>query len=300
MKILVFGSLNIDRTYLVPHFVNPGETLAAEKMQLFCGGKGFNQAVALARAGNQVYFAGAVGADGQVLIEALEKEKINSFHLKRTSGSSGHAIIQVAPDGQNCILVQSGANGEITPADVAAVVTDFNAGDLVVLQNEISCVDEIIRMAKSRGMLVAMNPSPLDARIEQYPLEMVDFLFINHVEGCTISGCKEPEAILNELHARYPLMNVVLTLGGGGSCYMPNSGSIVRCGIYPVKAVDTTAAGDTFSGYFLSVLLKEDDAQKALWTAAIASGLAVSRPGASTSIPYIDEVTTTIAQASLK
>ena len=300
MKILVFGSLNIDRTYLVPHFVNPGETLAAEKMQLFCGGKGFNQAVALARAGNQVYFAGAVGADGQVLIDALEEEKINSFHLKRTSGSSGHAIIQVTPDGQNCILIQSGANGEITPADVAAVLTDFGAGDLVVLQNEISCVDEIIRIAKSRGMLVAMNPSPLDARIEQYPLEMVDFLFINHGEGCTISGCKEPEAILNELHARYPFMNVVLTLGSEGSCYLRNSGSIVRCGIYPVKAVDTTAAGDTFSGYFLSVLLKEEDAQKALWTAAVASGLAVSRPGASASIPYMDEVMAAMAQASLK
>ena len=300
MKILVFGSLNIDRTYLVPHFVNPGETLAADEMHIFCGGKGFNQAVALARAGNQVYFAGAVGADGQFLIDALEKEKINSTHLKRTSGSSGHAIIQVTPDGQNSILIQSGANGEITSADVAAVLTDFHAGDLVVLQNEISCVDDIIRIAKRRGMLVAMNPSPLDARIEQYPLELVDFLFINHGEGCSISGCQEPEAILNKLHIQYPFTNVVLTLGGGGSCYLHNSGSVVRCGIYPVQAVDTTAAGDTFSGYFLSVLLKEQDAQKALWTAAVASGLAVSRPGASASVPYIDEVMSAIAQLGLK
>lgn len=290
MKILVFGSLNIDRTYSVPHFVAPGETLAADKLQIFCGGKGFNQAIALARAGNQVYFAGGIGTDGQMLINALKEEKINIDHLKHTSGSSGHAIIQVTPDGQNSILIQSGANGEITPADVAMVLENFGAGDLIVLQNEISCVAEIMEEAKEKGLVVAMNPSPLDERIKQYPLEKVDYLFVNQGEGCVIANAQQPEQILENLHVQYPQMNVVLTLGGEGSCYLEKNGKLSKCGIYAVAPVDTTAAGDTFSGYFLSMIIKGADARSALWTAAVASGLAVSRPGASSSIPTMEEV----------
>lgn len=298
MKILVFGSLNIDRTYHVAHFVTPGETLAADSMKIFCGGKGFNQAVALARAGDPVYFAGAIGTDGQILLDALEAEKINTDCLKHTCGSTGHAIIQVTPDGQNCILIESGANGKITPQDVAAVLDGFEAGDIVVLQNEITCVPEIITTAKGKGMIVALNPSPMNARIKNCPLEMVDYLFINHGEGRAITNCRAPEQILEKLHTRYPQMNVVLTLGDSGSCYMDDRGNVTRCRIYPVRAVDTTAAGDTFSGYFLSAILKNNDPQAALWVAAVASGLAVSRPGASASIPHMDEVRTALAKAN--
>lgn len=296
MKILVFGSLNIDRTYGVPHFVKPGETLAANTMQLFCGGKGFNQAVALARAGNSVYFAGAVGADGQMLADALAAEKIDSHYLKHTSGSSGHAIIQVTPDGQNSILIHSGANGQITPEDVKRVLADFEAGDLVVSQNEISCVPEILRAAKAKGMLVALNPSPFDDQAARYPLENVDFLFINQGEGQAITGCDEKTGILDKLHKKYPAMNVILTLGRSGSSYLKPSGEVFDCGILPVHAIDTTAAGDTFSGYFLSELVHDGNPKQALWTAAVASAIAVSRPGASASIPYLAEVRNTMLQ----
>ena len=128
MKYLVFGSLNIDRTYTVPHFVEAGETMSAAKMELFCGGKGFNQAVALARAGKEVYFAGAVGNDGGMLLEALAADGIHDQYIKRTNGASGHAVIQVDPKGQNCIIILPGANGEITEAELSAAKSAIISG----------------------------------------------------------------------------------------------------------------------------------------------------------------------------
>ena len=290
MKYLVFGSLNIDRTYSVPHFVSAGETMSAGKMELFCGGKGFNQAVALARAGKEVYFAGAVGSDGQMLLDALASDGIHAEYVKRTDGASGHAVIQVDPDGQNCIIILAGANGEITTADVDAVLEHFGAGDLIVLQNEISNVDYILRCAARKGMTVALNPSPCNEKIGLYDMNDVTYLLVNEVEGSVIAGCEEPDAILDKLHGGYPHMNVVLTLGSRGAVYCGADGVRHSCGIYRTNAVDTTAAGDTFTGYFLAEITDSGDAAAALRQASIASGISVSRKGASPSIPGGREV----------
>lgn len=293
MKYLVFGSMNIDRTYAVSHFVRAGETLSAGKMELFCGGKGFNQAIALARAGREVYMAGAVGSDGQMLLDALETEGIHRQYIKKTPGSSGHAVIQVDAQGQNCILILAGANGEITEEDVDTVLRDFEAGDLIVLQNEISCVGHILRQAAQKGMRVALNPSPYDEKIAGYDMNCVNYLLVNEVEGAAVAGCTEPRDIADAIHRRYPQLHLVLTLGSRGAVYLGADGSRFETGIYPVNAVDTTAAGDTFTGFFLAQLTQSGDAALALRQASIASGLSVSRKGASPSIPTLAEVLST-------
>ena len=290
MKMVVFGSLNIDKVYSLEHFVRPGETISAMKMEQFCGGKGFNQAIALRRAGNEVHFAGAVGQDGQMLLANLERNGINRDHVKVTDGASGHAIIQLDEKGQNCIIILAGANGEITMEDVQRTLADFGAGDLIVLQNEISCVPEIIRLAHEKGLTVAFNPSPYDGKIADCDMSCVDYLLVNETEGAAMAGAAEPDAILDALHSRYPHLNVALTLGGDGSVYQNNQGQRFACGVHKVQAVDTTAAGDTFTGFFLSEMLRHGDAEKALRTASVAAGIAVSRKGAEPSIPLMSEV----------
>ncbi len=290
MKYLVFGSLNIDRTYTVPRFTSAGETLHAANMELFCGGKGFNQAVALARAGKRVHFAGAVGADGGILLDGLGADGIDAHHVRRTGGASGHAVIQVDPHGQNSILVLAGANGSITRAEVDAVLADFDAGDLIVLQNEISNVDYILRQAAEKGMVVALNPSPCDGQILHADLSDVSYLLLNETEGSILTGCTADSEILDALHARYPRTNTVLTLGARGACFCGADGRRYSCGIYPTAVVDTTAAGDTFTGYFLARITGVGDPLQALEEASVASGIAVSRKGASPSIPFWSEV----------
>lgn len=290
MKMVVFGSLNIDKTYSLEDFVRPGQTISAKKMEQFCGGKGFNQAIALRRAGNEVHFAGAVGQDGGMLLDTLDQNGIDRSCVKVMEGATGHAIIQLDAKGQNCIIILAGANGEITEADVDSTLAHFGAGDLIVLQNEISCVPCIIRRAHEKGMIVAFNPSPFDEKINGCDLSCVDYLLVNEVEGAAMAGCSDPDGILDALHARYPHLNVVLTLGGDGSVFQDKSGARFAGGIHKVEAVDTTAAGDTFTGFFLSELLHDGDAEKALQVAAVAAGIAVSRKGAEPSIPLMEEV----------
>ena len=141
MKVLVFGSANIDRTYSVDHVVIGGETISSTSLTEFCGGKGFNQAIALARAGCNVFFAGAIGVDGELLERVLRENGVNTDYLNHVNAPTGHAIIQVTPDGKNSIIISAGANGMITHEDVDTVLSAFSSGDLVVLQNEISSVD---------------------------------------------------------------------------------------------------------------------------------------------------------------
>jgi len=290
MRILVFGSLNIDKTYLVDHLVLPGETIAAKEMNLYCGGKGFNQAIALRRAGNEVWFAGAVGFDGDMLINALRNNGIHSDYVKQLPCCSGHAVIQVDQAGQNSIMILAGSNAEIDSLYISKTLEDFDAGDLIVLQNEIANVEEIIKQARDKNMVIAFNPSPYNEQVAQCNLSLVDYLLINETEGEAISGTKTPDAILQKLHQKYPPVNILLTLGSKGAVFMTAKGDITRTSAYPVKAADTTAAGDTFTGYFLSELLRHGNASIALKKSAIAAGIAVTKKGAEPSIPLIEDV----------
>lgn len=288
--MVVFGSLNIDKTYSMEDFVCPGQTVSALKMEQFCGGKGFNQAIALRRAGNDVCFAGAVGQDGGMLLEKLDANGIDRACVKTTAGATGHAIIQVDQKGQNCIIILAGANGEITEADADNTLAQFGAGDLIVLQNEISCVPYILRRAHEKGMIVAFNPSPYNAKIADCDISCVDYLLVNETEGAGMSGKTETADVLSALQEKYPALNIVLTLGGDGAVYQPKAGERVFRRANKVHAVDTTAAGDTFTGFFLSEILRHGDAARALEIATTAAGIAVSRKGAEPSIPMMDEV----------
>lgn len=297
MKILVYGSLNIDKTYSLESLVRPGETVSALKMEQFCGGKGFNQALALRRAGNEVCFAGAVGTDGQMILDELDRNGIDRGLIREMPCATGHAIIQVDGKGQNSIIILAGANGTNDSARVDEVLAHFGRGDLVVLQNEIPCVDEIIRKAHAKGMTVAYNPSPFNEKCLQCDLDQTDILLINETEGEAMTGIADPKSILRKLHEDHHDLAVVLTLGHRGSAFMDRNGAVCTSGIYASVAVDTTAAGDTFTGYFLSAYLGGKSPEEALRIAAIASGISVSRNGAGPSIPTVEETEELLKQS---
>ena len=139
-------------------------------------------------------------------------------------------------------------------------------------------------------MIVAMNPSPFNEKIKSYDLSRVDYLLVNEVEATLLTGCSEPENMASVIHKKYPTSNLVLTLGCSGSIFVGTDGRVWTSGIYSTNAVDTTAAGDTYTGFFLAEAVKSGNIEVALKTAAIASGISVSRPGASQSIPSIQEV----------
>lgn len=174
--------------------------------------------------------------------------------------------------------------------DADRVLNAFSAGDLAVLQNEISSVGYIIDQAKKKGLTVAFNPSPFNEKISSYDLSKVDYLLVNEIEGAMLTGESEPEKIAAALHEKYGSAGIVLTLGCGGSVFIGTDGNLLCCGIYKTEAVDTTAAGDTYTGFFLSEAILTGNIRAALQNAAIASGISVSRPGASPSIPDIREV----------
>lgn len=290
MKKLVFSSLNIDRIYNLERFVCPGETAAVKEYSYSCGGKGFNLAMAMAKAGEKIFFAGAVGPDGKEFEGAFAEWGVETAYLRHSEKMCGHAVVQVDASGQNCILVVKGANGDVPESYMDDVLSHFEKDDVIILQNEIGSVDHLIEEAHKRGMKVAFNPSPINEAIRKCDLSHVDYLFINEGEGEILSGETGEDAILRTLHSKYPGQMIVLTLGSRGSICMMPDGTQETCGILETTVVDTTAAGDTFAGYFLAEFLQEGDVRRALETAAAASGISVSKKGAARSIPCREEV----------
>lgn len=298
MKLLDFGSLNIDHTYLLPHLVRKGETISSDSYQKSEGGKGFNQAVALAKAGQAVHFAGAIGQDGRFLMDYLTSLGVDTAHLQVLDAPTGHAIIQLDEAGDNSIILFGGTNRMITREMIDDALADFGAGDYILLQNEISHVDYIIQAAHDRGMHIMLNPSPMTSALLSWPLDKVEWFILNEIEGSDITGKQDPEAMLDELLRRYPYCHVVLTLGEHGSVYADATQRICQ-GIVKTETVDTTAAGDTFTGYFIHALLQGEAVQQALKTAAVASSITVSRMGAGRSIPTAQEVRAAMGEGVL-
>ncbi len=289
MKVLNFGSLNLDYVYDVSHMVRPGETLAAGKMEIFCGGKGLNQSIALARAGAQVYHAGCIGDDGSILKEACLEAGVDCRHIKTVEGKTGHAIIQVDPEGQNCILLFGGANMCITSEYINQVLDDFAEGDMLVLQNEINRLDQIVETAHKRGMKIVLNPSPFNDRLGTVDFNKLSTIILNEVEGEQLTGSKDPEEILTWMKLRFPQMEVILTLGSEGALYQMGD-TRYHQPVYPVNVVDTTAAGDTFTGYYLAGILSGASVSDSLDQAAKAASIAVTKPGAVPSIPFKNQL----------
>lgn len=289
MKVLNFGSLNIDYVYSVDHMVQAGETLSSGGMETFLGGKGFNQSVALAKAGVPVYHAGMIGEEGRAFLDACAEYGINSTYIKTGSEKNGHTIIQIDKTAQNCILLYGGCNRAFTKEFIDGVLDNFGQDDYVLLQNEVSHLDYIIDKAYEKGIQIILNPSPFDSYIDACDLTKVSYFMMNEIEGSQITGETKEDKILDKMLEMYPDAKIILTLGSAGSLYRDKD-CCYRQEIFKTDAVDTTAAGDTFTGYFISALIAGRSIPEALKISAMASAITVSRKGASPSIPKMDEV----------
>lgn len=289
MKALTIGSMNIDHVYSVNHIVQPGETLTTSDMNIFLGGKGINQSMALAKAGADVYHSGMIGEDGKMFLDACKEYGVNSDYIKKIDEKTGHTIIQVDENAQNCILLYGGANQCLTKEFVDDVLSHFEKGDILLLQNEVNMLPYIIDKAYEKGMKIALNPSPYDEKLSACDLKKISVFLLNEIEGGQVTGLSDPEEILDKLLELYPDAQIVLTLGKDGAVYADKNNRYSQP-IFKVKAVDTTAAGDTFTGYFLAGLMNGMEIPDILKMSAKASSIAVTRPGAVGSIPYRDEV----------
>ena len=292
MKICSFGSLNVDHVYDVEHFVQPGETISSLRYSSICGGKGLNQSIAMARAGARVRHVGNVGEDdgGRMLRAALRESGVDEA-LVRTlpARASGHAIIQVDKRGQNCILLHGGANLKASRAQIDAALAEFKPGDLLVLQNEVNELPYLVAQGAARGLRVVLNPSPMNAVITSLPLEQVSIFFLNEIEALQLAGVEAEDAALDALVQRYPETMLVVTRGAEGS-EVVHRGERHYCPAYQVNAVDTTAAGDTYTGYFLAAWAEGLSIPSCMTLATRAAALCVARYGASASIPTRSEV----------
>lgn len=295
MKILSFGSLNIDYVYSVPHFVKKGETLSAKELNVYTGGKGLNQSIALARAGVETYQAGAIGTDGMFLLEQLKEAGVKTDLVKILDDvRTGNAIIQNDDEGDNCIVLFGGANQAITKEQVDEVFKDFTNEDYLLIQNEINELSYIVEKAKEEGMKIILNPSPMNEKIMKLPLDQIDYFILNEIEAMQILEMGKSEEIDGKyiaslLHERFKDATIVLTLGSEGSVCISDD-EYVEQSIYKVKAIDTTAAGDTYTGYFIAGILNGKTIKESMDIASKASAIAVTRQGAAPSIPVLEEV----------
>jgi len=307
MKVLVYGSLNIDLIFSVDHIALPGETIASSALERSAGGKGANQAAALAKAGMETYMAGKIGADGRFLLELLGSYGVNTEKVAVYSGATGQALIQVEKSGQNSIILYAGGNGEIKENEIDGVLESFGPGDSILLQNEIPHTGTIMKKAKLRGMKILFNPSPFDERIRKLPLDMVDVFFVNEIEaaaladetaladdaafadGTAFADETPPPRILDRLTKKFPAAEIILTAGRDGAYY--GSGAVRAKGdIIELPVVDTTGAGDTFTGYYVAAREKQFPVPEALNLACKAACIAVSRKGAMQSMPFKEDV----------
>lgn len=236
-----------------------------------------------------MYHAGKIGPDGQWLADLMKTSGVDTALVEKAKCDTGKAIIQVSDTGQNAIILYEGANQEMDRKYIERVLDQFCAGDILVLQNEINLVPEMIESARQRGLKIALNPSPANEVIHQCDLSKIQWLLLNEVEGEWMTGKKEPEEICRELLKAYPDMEVVLTLGSQGVLYQSAEKKCFQKA-FKVDAVDTTGAGDTFTGYFLRCVSEGETPEKALRLASKAASIAVSRAGAAVSIPYWSEV----------
>lgn len=298
-KVLNFGSLNLDYVYQVSHFVKPGETQGAESQAINAGGKGLNQSVALAKAGAEVYHAGCLGIGGEKLEKILREYGVDTSFLIPVNQLQGNAVIQVTPSGENSIVLFGGSNQCISEEQINNTLSSFGEGDFLILQNEINNLPMIIDKAQAIGMVIFLNPSPFNDRLDQVEFGKLDWLLVNEIEAEQFTGENTPEAVWQNVHNRYPKLSLLLTQGSRGSfAFRVNKASWEKefQRAYPVKAVDTTGAGDTYTGFFISSLMKNLPLTECMRRASMAAAISVMRSGAARSIPSAEEVEKAVLQ----
>ncbi|CUH79635.1 Ribokinase [Tritonibacter multivorans] len=284
MAIWNLGSINADMVYALPHMPAPGETLAADSLDQGLGGKGANMSVAAARAGSHCCHIGAVGPEGKWAVDRLTEYGVDTRHVVTGDVPTGHAIIAVDKAGENSIILFPGANRTISEDQLGQALSAANSGDILVMQNETNMQAEAAKMGRDLGLRVAYAAAPFDAEAVQAVLPYLDLLFLNEVEAQQLTEAtgKAPEAL--------GIADVIVTLGAKGARHFAADGTVSDVPALPVKPVDTTGAGDTFTGYVLSGLDRGLPMAQAMAQAARAGALMVTRNGAADAIPDLKEV----------
>lgn len=288
--IINFGSLNIDYVYSVTNFVKPGETILCNDFNIYAGGKGLNQSVAAGRAGGRVRHAGMVGEEGKFLLDILSNANVDISLIKVVNARNGHTSIQVDKNGQNTIILYAGTNYMLDADYARAIAEVLSKGDIVLFQNETSAIPELMKLASDKGCIIALNPAPMNEKVSMMPLELVNIFILNEVEGEGMTGKADPTEMLDALALRFPAAKILLTLGDNGMRFAHGEKRMEK-GIFSFgDPVDTTAAGDTFIGYYLAALSNGATDSEAINCATVASGICVTRAGAAQSIPFLSEV----------
>jgi ribokinase len=287
MKILNFGSINKDLVYNVEDFVKPGETISSRDYGLYLGGKGLNQSVAISKSGSEVYHAGCINKSDHSIISDLKKWGVNTDYINKIDEATGHAIIQINQDGENSIIIHGGANNCVEKDQIDKVLSNFNEGDYILLQNEINSVNEIIEKAHKKGLRIFFNPAPYSSAVNNYSIEKVNTLIYNETEGQRLSGKKDDNQIIKTLSNKYPNTRQILTLGERGSIYSFDKNTI-KVKAESVKTIDSTAAGDTYIGYYISSLSKKISVEQSMKIASQAASIATTIVGGANSIPEIN------------
>ena len=299
--IFNFGSINIDHTYHVPYFVRPGETLKSDKYNSGLGGKGVNQSLAIARAKGAVSHWGRVSSRDAWVTDVLHLAGVNVSDIELTNEPSGHAIIQVDERGENSILLFSGANHGFTEQRILSLLENVNPDDTILIQNECNGLNKLIPLAVRHGCNVIFNAAPMDEEVSMLPLELCQLFFFNRTEAALLLGMPIESSALDLLRRCKEKLGdaeIVLTLGTEGAWYQSNRESFFQPAL-KVKAIDTTAAGDTFVGYFLAARQAGLEPFQCLQRATAAAALSVQRHGAASSIPMAEDVDRFMRQKKL-
>ncbi|CAB4408316.1 unnamed protein product [Rhizophagus irregularis] len=321
-KVLTFGSINIDEFFEVPHIVSSGETITSSKYCQRAGGKGANQSVALAKAGALIWHAGKIGRDGEWIKKYMNNHGVRVDHIIISEDQpTGRAFIQVSQKTRdNSIVLLPGTNHMISLDEARKILSqEFGVNDWVIMQNEIGQIGgEILKLCKEKGLTTVFNPAPLSENIiNVFSFNLVDYLIVNKLEAVQlykqISGFSSDEDIsiqdlLSFISIKFKHIGIIVTLGSEGlyAWYRPEQ-KVFNLPAFKTKVLDTTGAGDTFTGYFVSSIVRSlkqrrtnnsfstilptaEDFLDALKEATVASGLAVSQLGAMESIPSFNDV----------
>ena len=302
--VVVLGSINVDTTYLVNRFPQPGETIAAQSKSSAPGGKGANQAVAAARSGAQTAFVGAVGSDneGQYMLEALKENDIDTSHINIDKyHGTGSAAITLDANGQNDIMVYGGANQAMQPGEFGDLSELLAHTDFLIAQFETpqAVALDLFKQAKEQGVTTVLNPAPAHEIMPEL-LQYTDVIAPNETECALLTGIEltDEDSMLKSVDyfRERGVKHLLITLGDRGVFYAtPDDHGLVPA--FKVKAVDTTAAGDTFIGALCSQLEKDlANVEDSLRYAQRASSLTVQRMGAMPSIPTGEDVKAALKQ----
>lgn len=283
-KIFVVGSLNSDLVIHAPYMPVGGETLMGSDFATNNGGKGANQACACAKLGGEIYMCGCVGNDdfGQSLINSLSNDGVHTDFIRKIDKIPTGVAVIVVTEGENRIILDSGANAQLTENDIDKMLELASEGDIYLtqLENPISVIGYGLKKAKEKGLLVVLNPAPASIEIKEY-LQYVDIITPNETEREILGGL---DGLLG-----YGIDTIITTLGGKGyEIYKDGKATIYPC--IDVKVVDTTAAGDTACGGLCAMLSKGESLENAMAFGSKAASIACSRHGAQKSIPTYDEV----------